>query len=152
MTTAAPNRGSGAAVLMVLGSCTSLQVGAACAARLFPVIGSTAATFLRLAVAAVVVLLATRPRVRAWSGGQWRSVVLFGLSRLAEAVQTMAVSTGVGVFMLLGSLLGMTIGILFARIVAEFVLIVFRINEHLGALRTAATSSGPMADYEPGLR
>ena len=79
-------------------------------------------------------------------------IVLFGLSRLAEAVQTMAVSAGVGVFMLLGSLLGMTIGILFARIVAEFVLIVFRINEHLGALRTAATSSAPVADYEPSLR
>jgi inner membrane transporter RhtA len=83
VTTAAPTRGSGAAVLMVLGSCTSLQVGAACAARLFPVIGSTAATFLRLAVAAVVVLLVTRPRVRTWSGGQWRSVVLFGLSLAA---------------------------------------------------------------------
>ena len=62
-------------------------------------------------------------------------IVLFGLSGLASAVQTMAVSAGVGVFMLLGSLLGMTIGILFARIVAEFVLIVFRINEHLGAIR-----------------
>ena len=35
-------------------------------------------------------------------------------------------------FMLLASLLGMLIGVLFARIVAEFVLIVFRINEHLG--------------------
>jgi hypothetical protein len=29
----------------------------------------------------------------------------------------------------------MTMGILFARIVAEFVLIVFRINEHLAAIR-----------------
>ena len=48
----------------------------------------------------------------------------------------MATSAGVGVFMLLGSLLGVTIGILFARIVAEFVLIVFRINEHLGAIRS----------------
>ena len=48
----------------------------------------------------------------------------------------MAVNAGVGVFMLLGSLLGVTIGILFARIVAEFVLIVFRINEHLGAIRS----------------
>jgi hypothetical protein len=37
--------------------------------------------------------------------------------------------------MLLGSLLGVTIGILFARIAAEFILIVFRINEHLGAIR-----------------
>ena len=101
MTTAAPNRGSGAAVLMVLGSCTSLQVGAACAARLFPVIGSTAATFLRLAVAAVIVLLATRPRVRAWSGGQWRSVVLFGLSLAAmngsfyEAIARIPLGTAV---------------------------------------------------------
>ena len=63
-------------------------------------------------------------------------IVLFGLSGLASAVQMMAVSAGVGVFMLIGSLLGITIGILFARIVAEFVLIVFRINEHLGAIRS----------------
>jgi inner membrane transporter RhtA len=68
---------------MVLGSCSSLQVGAACAARLFPVIGSTAATFLRLTIAALVVLAATRPRLRDWSGGQWRSVVVFGLSLAA---------------------------------------------------------------------
>ena len=47
----------------------------------------------------------------------------------------MAVSAGVGMFMLIMSLLGVTIGVLFARIVAEFVLIVFRINEHLGAIR-----------------
>jgi hypothetical protein len=62
-------------------------------------------------------------------------IVLFGLSGIASALQMMGASAGVGVFMLLGSLLGMTIGILFARIVAEFVLIVFRINEHLGAIR-----------------
>jgi len=62
-------------------------------------------------------------------------IVLFGLSGLASAVQMMTVKAGVGVFMLLGSLLGVTIGILSARIVAEFVLIVFRINEHLGAIR-----------------
>jgi hypothetical protein len=62
-------------------------------------------------------------------------IVLFGLSGIASAVQTMASSTGVGAFMLLGSLLGMTTGILLARIAAEFVLIVFRINEHLGAIR-----------------
>jgi hypothetical protein len=62
-------------------------------------------------------------------------IILFGLSGIASALQTMAASTGVGLFMVLGSLLGMTTGILFARIVAEFVLIVFRINEHLGAIR-----------------
>jgi hypothetical protein len=62
-------------------------------------------------------------------------IILFGLSGIASAVQTMAANTGVGVFMLLGSLLGIMIGILFARIVAEFVLIMFRINEHVGAIR-----------------
>jgi inner membrane transporter RhtA len=86
---------------MVLGSCTSLQVGAACAARLFPVIGSTAATFLRLAIAAVLVLAASRPRVRGWSAGQWRSVVLFGLSLAAmngsfyEAIARIPLGTAV---------------------------------------------------------
>jgi hypothetical protein len=63
-------------------------------------------------------------------------IILFGLSGIGSALQMMATSAGVGVFMLLGSLLGMAIGILFARIVAEFVLIVFRINEHLGAIRS----------------
>ena len=62
-------------------------------------------------------------------------IILFGLSGIASALQTLAASAGVGIFMILGSLLGMTMGILFARIVAEFVLIVFRINEHLGAIR-----------------
>jgi uncharacterized membrane protein len=63
------------------------------------------------------------------------TIVLFGLSGIVSAVQMMTVNAGVGLFMLLGSLLGMTIGILSARIVSEFVLIVFRINEHLGAIR-----------------
>ena len=62
-------------------------------------------------------------------------IMLLGLSSIVASVQMMAASAGVGAFMLLGSLLGMTIGILLARIVAEFVLIVFRINEHLGAIR-----------------
>jgi uncharacterized protein DUF4282 len=63
-------------------------------------------------------------------------IFLFGLSGIASALQMMAASAGVGFFMLLGSLLGIVIGVLFARIVAEFILIVFRINEHLGAIRS----------------
>lgn len=62
-------------------------------------------------------------------------IILFGLSGIASALQTMAANAGIGIFMIVGSLLGMTTGILFARIVAEFVLMVFRINEHLGAIR-----------------
>jgi inner membrane transporter RhtA len=76
-------QGSGLAVLMVLGSCTSLQVGAACAAQLFPRIGSNGATLLRLAVAAVVLLVATRPAVHRWNRRQWTAVAVFGLSLAA---------------------------------------------------------------------
>ena len=61
--------------------------------------------------------------------------VLFGLSGILSALGTMTVSPAVGIVMLIGSLLGMVIGVIFARIAAEFILIVFRINEHLGAIR-----------------
>jgi hypothetical protein len=62
--------------------------------------------------------------------------VLFGLSGVASALGMMNVSVGAGVLMLLVSLLGMLVGVIFARIIAEFILIVFRINEHLGAIRS----------------
>jgi inner membrane transporter RhtA len=68
------------AVLLVLGSCTSFQFGAALATHLFPVTGAVGATLLRLGLAAIVLLAVTRPRVRDWSGAQWRSVILFGVS------------------------------------------------------------------------
>ena len=68
------------AVLLVLGSCTSFQFGAALATRLFPVTGAVGATLLRLGLAAIVLLAITRPRVRGWSRAQWRSVVLYGVS------------------------------------------------------------------------
>jgi uncharacterized protein DUF4282 len=63
-------------------------------------------------------------------------VLLGGLSGIGSALSMMSISPGVGVIMLLVTLLGVVIGIIFARIVAEFVLIVFRINEHLGAIRS----------------
>ena len=67
-------------MLLVLGSCTSFQFGAALATRLFPVTGAVGATLLRLGLAAIVLLAITRPRVRGWSRAQWRSVVLYGVS------------------------------------------------------------------------
>jgi hypothetical protein len=36
---------------------------------------------------------------------------------------------------LLSSIASVLVGIVFTRILAEFILIVFRINEHLGAIR-----------------
>jgi inner membrane transporter RhtA len=75
-----PGRPGAAAAVLVLGSCTSLQIGAALAMRLFPVIGAPGATLLRVGLAAVVLLAIVRPRVRDWRPGQWRAVLLYGVS------------------------------------------------------------------------
>jgi membrane associated rhomboid family serine protease len=62
-------------------------------------------------------------------------VILFALSGIFSGLATMAISPFGGFIVILSSLLGAIAGIVFARIVAEFILIVFRINEHLGAIR-----------------
>ncbi len=63
-------------------------------------------------------------------------VILFGLSGIAQAFRLIVVSPGAGILMLLAAIIGAAAGIIFARIFSEFILIVFRINEHLGALRS----------------
>jgi inner membrane transporter RhtA len=68
------------AALLVLGSATSLQAGAALAMRLFPVTGAPGATLLRLGLAAAVLLVLARPHVRGWRSSQWRAVALYGIS------------------------------------------------------------------------
>jgi inner membrane transporter RhtA len=70
----------GPAILLVLGSCSSLQAGAALAMRLFPVLGAPGATLLRLGLAAIVLLAVTRPRVSGWRRRQWQAVLLYGVS------------------------------------------------------------------------
>lgn len=67
-------------MLLVLGSVSSFQGGAALAIRLFPVAGTAGTTLLRLGLAAAVLLAVTRPRVRTWTPGQWRAVALYGIS------------------------------------------------------------------------
>jgi uncharacterized protein DUF4282 len=62
-------------------------------------------------------------------------VILFSLSGVFSGLASMAVSPFGGFIAILSSLLGAVVGIVFARIIAEFILIVFRINEHLGAIR-----------------
>ncbi len=70
----------GPAILLVLGSCSSLQAGAALAIRLFPVLGASGATLVRVGLAAIVLLVVTRPRVRGWRRRQWQAVLLYGVS------------------------------------------------------------------------
>jgi predicted membrane metal-binding protein len=61
--------------------------------------------------------------------------VLFGISGIFSGLAAMAISPFGGFLVVLSSIAGMLVGILFTRIAAEFILIVFRINEHLGAIR-----------------
>jgi hypothetical protein len=62
--------------------------------------------------------------------------VLGGLSGIGSGLVTMLVNPFSGLITVLISLIGIVIGVISARIVAEFILIVFRISEHLGAIRT----------------
>ncbi len=64
-------------------------------------------------------------------------IVLAALSGIFSGLAMMAVSPFGGFLMLLSSIVGAAVGVVFSRIVAEFILIVFRINEHLGAIRDA---------------
>ena len=69
----------------------------------------------------------------------WLAVVisvLMGFAGAVSSLTTMAYNPFVGMIFLITSVLGACMGVIMARIIAEFVLIVFRINEHLGAIRS----------------
>jgi hypothetical protein len=61
--------------------------------------------------------------------------VLYGLSGVFTGLASMAINPFAGFIIVLASLASILVGVIFARIASEFVLIVFRINEHLGAIR-----------------
>lgn len=68
----------------------------------------------------------------------WLAVGLIGLSGLSfvfSALAMMAVNLFAGIAALFAALLFVLVGIMAARITAEFILIVFRINENLDAIR-----------------
>ena len=61
--------------------------------------------------------------------------VITGLSFVFTALGMMAVNFFAGFFMLIAALLFIFAGVIFARIVCELVMVAFRINEHLAAIR-----------------
>lgn len=65
-------------VLFILGSCISLQFGAALATQLFPELGAWGTTTLRLGIAALVLMLIVRPKLHRFTKEQWIAVLLFG--------------------------------------------------------------------------
>jgi predicted membrane metal-binding protein len=62
-------------------------------------------------------------------------IVLAGLSGIFSGLASMAVSPFGGFVTILLNVASVLVSIVFSRIAAEFILIVFRINEHLGAIR-----------------
>ena len=62
-------------------------------------------------------------------------VILFGISGIFTGLMQMAISPFGGFIVVLSAIAGVIVGVVFSRIAAEFILIVFRINEHLGAIR-----------------
>jgi len=61
--------------------------------------------------------------------------ILLGLSSLMTGLGLLFLHPFNGLVMIIVSLVSTFAGVIFARIAAEFILIVFRINEHLGAIR-----------------
>ena len=68
------------ATLMVLTAIASVQVGSAVARTLFDDLGAAGVTLLRLALAALILAVVTRPKVRSWTAAQWRAAALLGVA------------------------------------------------------------------------
>ncbi|QWC85501.1 EamA family transporter [Nocardioidaceae bacterium] len=64
-------------VLLVLGAVVSVQVGAGVAKSGFEAAGATGLVFLRLGIAAVILVVLVRPRLRGHSARAWRTVVAY---------------------------------------------------------------------------
>ncbi|MCX5124402.1 EamA family transporter [Streptomyces sp. NPDC002812] len=83
-TAAAPADGSFRArfgpVALVVTAGVSVQFGAALAVMLMPRAGAAGVVTLRLAAAALVLLLVCRPKVRGYSRSDWSTVVWFGVA------------------------------------------------------------------------
>nr|WP_183372806.1 EamA family transporter [Gordonia humi] len=68
---------------MIVGSCTSLQFGAALAVGLFDAMGTWGVTLLRLAISAGVLVVVARPRIGGWGRRQWAAIIAFGVMMAA---------------------------------------------------------------------
>ena len=74
-------------------------------------------------------------------------IILFGISGIFSGLAAMAISPFGGFVLVMSSLASVIVGIIFARIAAEFVLFVFRINDHLGAIRDQGQPLGQHQQY-----
>ena len=68
------------APLLVLTGIASVQTGSAIARTLFDELGAPGVAFLRLTIAAALMLVILRPAVRTWSRKAWRAAALLGVA------------------------------------------------------------------------
>jgi inner membrane transporter RhtA len=68
------------AVPAVLLSIISVQGGAAIAKGIFPILGATSTSSLRIVLSALILLAVNRPNLRNLSTAQWKAVALYGLT------------------------------------------------------------------------
>ncbi|WP_326722361.1 EamA family transporter [Streptomyces sp. NBC_00243] len=68
---------------LVLAGGISVQFGGALAVTLMPRVGALGVVSLRLAVAAIVLLVLCRPKVRGYSRADWGTIVVFGITMAA---------------------------------------------------------------------
>ncbi|MFI0815929.1 EamA family transporter [Streptomyces sp. NPDC021098] len=76
----APGRGTLGGVGLVLAGSVSVQFGSAVAALLFPRAGALGTVALRITIAAVLLLVITRPRLRGYTRADWAVGSGFGLA------------------------------------------------------------------------
>jgi hypothetical protein len=70
---------------------------------------------------------------------------LAGLSLILTALGMMAINFVAGLLLLIASMIFILTGIIFVRILCELVMVIFRINEHLGAIRDRGVEIDPPA-------
>ncbi len=63
----------------VFGSILSVQIGAAMAKSLFPALGATGTTTLRIGLSAIMLILVNRPNLTKLSRPQWNAVISYGI-------------------------------------------------------------------------
>ena len=63
----------------ILAGIVSVQAGAALAKGLFPALGPIGTVGLRVALSAIILLAAFRPRLRGTTAAQWRAVIPYGV-------------------------------------------------------------------------
>ncbi|MBU2670639.1 EamA family transporter [Actinoplanes bogorensis] len=68
------------APLLVVASVVSIQFGSAVGRTLFDDLGATGVVLLRVAISALVLAVAVRPRLRAWPRPAWRAATMLGVA------------------------------------------------------------------------